>query len=145
VNQKVIDELVATGRISRVPVNLAGSRILLTQAARHLESAGAIAATDPSLAYVALYDAARKSVLAHMLAHGYRELVRPGAHQAVVEYAVAAVGDSTAVEALRRLDRLRRNRNRSEYDSWEPSPKTIESDLVHARTIFDLVRSLLAE
>ncbi len=80
-----------------------------------------------------------------MLAHGYRELVRPGAHQAVVEYAVAAVGDPIAVEALRRLDRLRPNRNRSEYDSWEPSQKTIESDLVHARTIFDLVSSLLAE
>ena len=77
-NQKVIDELLADGRITRVPVNVAGSRTLLSQAARHLESAGAIAATDPSLAYVALYDAARKSVLAHMLAHGYREVVRPG-------------------------------------------------------------------
>ncbi len=36
-NQKVIDELVAADRITRVPVNLAGSRTLLAQAARHLE------------------------------------------------------------------------------------------------------------
>lgn len=52
-NQKAIDELVAEGRIARVPVNPASARTLLAQAARHLESAGAIAATDPSLAYVA--------------------------------------------------------------------------------------------
>ena len=62
-----------------MPVNPDRARTLLAQAARHLESAEAIAATDPSLAYVALYDAARKAGLAHMLAHGYRELVRPGA------------------------------------------------------------------
>jgi len=37
VNQKAIDELVAEGRIARVPVNPASARTLLAQAARHLE------------------------------------------------------------------------------------------------------------
>lgn len=142
-NREAIDHLVASGRIGSVPVNPAQGRILLAQATRHLESAAAIAASDPSLAYVALYDAARKAVLAHMLVHGYRELARPGAHHAVVEYAIAALGDSAATDALARLHRLRRNRNRAEYESWEPSTRAINSDLNHARKIVNLVEELL--
>jgi hypothetical protein len=144
-NQEAIDDLVASGRLATVPINPDRTRALLAQASKQFESAAAIAASDPSLAYVALYDAARKAILAHMLAHGYREVARLGAHQAIVEYAVAALGNSAAAEALARLDRLRRNRNRSEYESWEPSPKAIESDLRHAREIVALVVTLLRE
>jgi hypothetical protein len=143
-NQKAIDELVASGRLATVPVNPDRARALLAQAGKHLESATAIAASDPSLAYVALYDAARKAILAHMLVHGYREVARLGAHQAIVEYGLAALGSSEAVESLARLNRLRRNRNRSEYESWEPSPQAIESDLRHAREIVALVETLLS-
>jgi hypothetical protein len=142
-NQEAIDRLVASGRLAIVPTNPDRARVLLAQARKHLESADAISASDPSLAYVALYDAARKAILAHMLAHGYREAARPGAHQAVIEYALAALGDSAAAEALARLNRLRRNRNRSEYESWEPSPIAIKSDLKHASEIVTLVETLL--
>jgi hypothetical protein len=128
-----------------VPTNPGRARALLAQAKKHLDSAEALTASDPSLAYVALYDAARKAILAHMLAHGFREVARPGAHQAVIEYAQAAFGDTDAAEVLARLDRLRRNRNRSEYESWEPSPKVIKSDLKHAWEIVNLVETALSD
>jgi hypothetical protein len=50
-----------------------------------------LAKSDPALAYVALYDAARKAITGHMQAHGYRVTNRPGAHQAVGLYADAAL------------------------------------------------------
>lgn len=139
-----IDELVASGRLQRVPVDATRARSLLAQARTHLESAAAVAKTDPSLAYVALYDAARKAVSAHMVANGFREMARLGAHRAVVEYALAALGNSEAAASLTRLDRLRRNRNRTEYESWEPSHAAIQSDLKHATAIVTLVATLLA-
>lgn len=108
-----------------------------------MASADEFQTSDPPLAYVALYDAARKAILAHMLANGLRETARPGAHQAVVEYAQAALDDDEPSEALLRLDRLRRNRNRSEYESWEPTAQMIASDLQHAAVIVDLVAALL--
>jgi hypothetical protein len=144
-NREAVDRMVASGRIERVPANPARARSLLAQSVKHLESAAALAASDPSLAYVALYDAVRKAVLGHMLANGFRELARPGAHRAVVDYAIAVLGDSAATDAVSRLDRLRRNRNRAEYESWEPSARAVNSDLNHARTIVSLVGALLSD
>lgn len=62
------------------------------------------------------FDAARKSVAAALLVAGHRVLNRPGSHQAPAQYAqsMAAQVDEPA---LTRFDRLRRNRNRSEYGS----------------------------
>jgi hypothetical protein len=97
--------------------------VLLGQARQHLASAMGLTEFDPSLAYVALYDAARKAVAAHMLAHGFRERVGSGAHQAIVDYAQAGLVNPESALTLARFDRLRRNRNRSEYESWsQPGP-----------------------
>ena len=75
-----------------------------------------VANLDPSGAYALAYDAARKSVAAALLMSGHRVLSRPGSHQALAQYA-----ESIAIQAdepaLTRFDRLRRNRNRSEYGS----------------------------
>jgi len=143
-NSDSLEHLLATGRLERVPIDQLRSETLLQQARRHLESAAAIADADPPLAYVALYDAARKAISAHMLAQGYRELARRGAHQAVVEYARIALVDRGADAALARLDSLRRNRNRSEYESWDPQPRVVLTDLAHARSIVEAVAGELA-
>jgi hypothetical protein len=65
-------------------------------------------------AYVLAYDAARKSVAGALLMSGHRVLSRPGSHQALAQYA-DALAMHVDEPALNRLDRLRRNRNRSEY------------------------------
>src|SRR6187200_220479 len=86
-----VGELVAEGRLENVPIDLEAAANMLAEALRHLDSAAAVAATDPNGAYQLLYDAARKGVAGHMLAHGLRARNRQGAHQAVVLYAEEAL------------------------------------------------------
>jgi hypothetical protein len=53
-----------------------------------------------------------------------------GAHDATARYASAMLGGDA-----RQFDRMRRNRNRSEYGVWEVGRSTLEADLEHARRI----------
>lgn len=112
----VIDDLVARGLVEEVETDATVSRQWLGDAKRHVEAAKAIAELDPSGAYVLAYDAARKSVAAALLKTGHRVKSRPGAHQALAQYA-KSLSEPTDEPALARFDRLRRNRNRSEYGS----------------------------
>lgn len=111
-----LDDLRKRGLIEKVEPDQATGTGWLEDAGRHLEAAAKIAELDPSGAYVLAYDAARKSVAAALLTSGHRVLSRPGSHQALAQYA-----ESIAIQvdepALNRFDRLRRNRNRSEYGS----------------------------
>jgi len=111
-----LDDLRNRGLIEVVEPDKATATGWLDDAGRHLEAATTIAELDPSGAYVLAYDAARKSIAAALLMAGYRVLSRPGSHQALAQYA-----ESIAIQvdeaALNRFDRLRRNRNRSEYGS----------------------------
>ena len=43
------------------------------------------------------------------------------------------------VEHIKCLDRMRRNRNRSEYGIWDIGASTVERDLEHARKIVEAV------
>jgi hypothetical protein len=112
----ILDDLRNKGFIEKVEPDQATATGWLDDAGRHLEAATKIAELDPSGAYVLAYDAARKSVAAALLMSGHRVLSRPGSHQALAQYA-----ESIAIQvdepALERFDRLRRNRNRSEYGS----------------------------
>ena len=111
-----LDDLRKRGLIEEVEPDQATATGWLDDAGRHLEAATKIAELDPSGAYVLAYDAARKSLAAALLMAGHRILSRPGSHQALAQYA-----ESIAIQvdepALNRFDRLRRNRNRSEYGS----------------------------
>lgn len=111
-----LGDLLSRGLIEAVEADPATAAQWLDDAARHLEAAEKIASLDPSGAYVLAYDAARKSVAAALLTTGHRARNRPGAHQALAQFAVELAA-STGEPALKRFDRLRRNRNRSEYES----------------------------
>lgn len=112
----VLSDLLEKGLIETVAADRSVSTKWLDDAQRHLEAAEKVAAIDPSGAYVLAYDAARKSVAAALLATGHRVRSRPGAHQALAQFA-AQLALETSEPALQRLERLRRNRNRSEYGS----------------------------
>jgi HEPN domain len=112
----ILDDLQKRGLIERVEPDQATATGWLDDAARHIEAATKIAELDSSGAYVLAYDAARKSVSAVLLTSGHRVLSRPGSHQALAQYA-ESMADQTGEPALTRFDRLRRNRNRSEYGS----------------------------
>ena len=111
-----LDDLVAKGLIEAVEPDEAVADQWLQDANRHLNAAEAISDLDPSGAYVLAYDAARKSVAAALLMTGHRVRSRPGSHQALAQFAKSLSGE-TKEPALERFDRLRRNRNRSEYGS----------------------------
>jgi hypothetical protein len=78
-----VADLERDGSIDSVSPDLQAAWSRLDEAKTHLASSAALAKTDPSLSYTALYDAARKAITAHMQAHGYRVANRPGAHHVV--------------------------------------------------------------
>lgn len=138
----VLRNLRAEGLIEQVEPDLAAAAKWLDDAARHLLAAERISAVDRSGSYVLAYDAARKSVAAALLVTGYRVRNRPGSHRALARYAehlASEMGDP----AIARLDRLRRNRNRSEYGSRTFSAAEVSEAIQVARAIHTFCTSLL--
>ena len=111
-----LEDLIAKGLVVTVEADADVAKQWFDDASRHLAAAQAIADLDPSGAYVLAYDAARKSIAAALLMIGHRVRSRPGSHQALAQFASDLAGQ-TNEPALARFDRLRRNRNRSEYGS----------------------------
>jgi len=111
-----LDDLIAKGLIEAAESDRPMAEQWISDAKRHLEAARAIQIMDPSGAYVLAYDAARKAVAAALLMTGHRVRSRPGSHQALAQYA-KVLARETGEPALEQFDRLRRERNRSEYGS----------------------------
>jgi hypothetical protein len=111
-----IDDLIAKRLIEPVEADHLMGMQWIEDARRHLQAAQAVEPIDPAGAYVLAYDAARKSVAAVLLMTGHRVTSRPGSHQALALFARTLAQDADE-PALDHLDRLRRNRNRSEYGS----------------------------
>jgi hypothetical protein len=137
-----ISELLAAGRLEIVPADRAVAELRLERASHHLTTAGALIIVDAEVAYNALYDAARKSVTAHMLAYGLRAPSGVGAHEAVGIYAIERIPDATG--SVAQYQRLRRTRNRSEYNDFILGRAQIEADLRHATNIVAAVRAALS-
>lgn len=137
-----LDDLRKRGLIEKVEPDQATATGWLDDAGRHLEAATKIAELDRSGAYVLAYDAARKSVAAALLMSGHRVLSRPGSHQAPAQYA-----ESIAIQidepALNRFDRLRRNRNQSEYGSRTFGKAEVAEAIDTARAIRAACASLI--
>jgi len=111
-----LHDLISKGLIEAVESDRPMAEQWVSDARRHLEAAEAIQAIDPTGAYVLAYDAARKAVAAALLMTGHRARSRPGSHQALGQYA-KSLARETSEPALEQFDRLRRERNRSEYGS----------------------------
>ena len=129
-----LDDLRNRGLIAAVEPDQATATGWLDDAGRHLEAAIKIAELDPSGAYLLAYDAARKSVAAALLTSGHRVLGRPGSHQALAQFA-ESLTLQVDEPALKRFDRLRRNRNRSEYGSRTFGRAEVEGAIDTARAI----------
>jgi uncharacterized protein (UPF0332 family) len=136
-----IADLLAADRLEEIEPDDEEASELLGHAQAHLASAQRLVETDPAGAYQLLYDAARKAASADMLANGYRAKDRPGAHAAVVLYAEETF--SAQAEAVENFDRMRRNRNRTEYRALTLNKTQIEADLDHARAIVTTVQGRL--
>lgn len=137
----LLDQLRAQGLVEPVEVDIVAIEQWLDDADRHIVAAEAIAELDPTGAYVLAYDAARKSVAAALLRRGHRVLSRPGAHQALARFA-KDLGRSHDEPSLARLDRLRRNRNRSEYGTRTFGESEVTEAITTARAISRACRQI---
>jgi hypothetical protein len=90
-----------------------------------------------------VYDAARKAIGAHMLAHGLRAhpRARIGAHVVVGRYAETEL--TGAPDSVAEFDRMRRRRNRTEYGIAQIQSAEIEAALAHAEAIVAAVRAAI--
>lgn len=129
-----VDDLLSRGLIESVEPDAATATKWLDDAGRHLDAALKIIDLDRSGAYVLAYDAARKSVAGALLATGHRVRSRPGAHQALAQYSDHLAAE-TGELALTRFDRLRRNRDRSEYGSGTFGKAEVEEAVEIAQAI----------
>jgi hypothetical protein len=127
--------LLRAGRLQRVPADSEAAVARLVVAEQHLDTARRLLdeQLDLEIAYVALYDAARKAVTAAMLAGGLRATNRTGAHEAVAIWCAESLGRRSP--AARHFDALRRRRNRSEYDDLVLSGADVSVDLSDAAAI----------
>lgn len=108
---------------------------LLLAAQRHLTSAIALSEDDPDSAYTLLYDAARKSLAAVLLAQGLRA-TRRGGHYALEEAIRAQFTEPPPRDAFRSFGRLRRTRNQVEYENI--SSVTIDDVRADAATVGEI-------
>lgn len=136
-----VDDLLRSGRLQAVPADRATALVRLARAEQHLETAAALVGHDNEVAYGSLYDAARKAVTALLLANGLRVPAKPGAHEAVGIYAMNVLTDPSG--SVGQFQRLRRQRNRSEYDDIIVGKQDVEIDLKYARGIVAAVRGTL--
>jgi hypothetical protein len=136
-----VQQLLAAGRIEVVPTDVAAAQSRLITAQRHLVTAKSLVDVDTEMAYCALYDAARKAATAHMLANGFRAPAKPGAHETVGLYAAEKIADPSG--SMGQFQRMRRRRNKAEYDDIVLGAQDVEADLVHARNIVNAVAAEL--
>lgn len=111
----------------------------------HLESAAALANSDPTAAFAIVYEATRKAISAHMRARGLRVAAGAGAHVRIGEYAAAALCGPAIAAHVTRFDDLRKLRNRSAYEGLLVEPVEVAEALVHAEAIVEAVAEELRE
>ena len=133
----VIDALLDTRDLERVPPSAGHAAELIGQARKHVASAQRIADDDPAGAFQLLYDAARKALCAILENQGLRPTSR-GGHIAVLE-AVSAQLDPPMGRVLRPFDRLRRQRNNAEYPRQDTPTLTTDDVTRDIPKIEDMV------
>ncbi len=77
-----VQQVLDSGRLQEVPADREAALARLQRAVQHLETAQALVGRDNEVAHGSLYDAARKAITAHVLAHGLRATARARAHGA---------------------------------------------------------------
>ena len=135
-----IDQMITDGQLERVPADSSAAAGWLADSERHLRAADTIVDIDPSGAFALAYDAARKACAALLLVQGLRVKAVPGSHRALIESAAGLIKNRDKRVQVERLDRMRRNRNQSEYGSRSFSVSEIEAAIRQASEVVDLAK-----
>jgi hypothetical protein len=111
-----VEGLVVSRKLRRTSrPDRAAEQLWVADAKRHVQSAEALAASDPRLALAAAHDAIRKVITAHMDASCLRAQGGEGAHAMAIEYARYTLGEYLDEATLNMADGLRALRNQAEY------------------------------
>lgn len=141
---ETIKKMLAADNLQRVVASVDGASAFLDAAAKHLDSAVAVAEADPDGAYTLVYDAARKSLAAVLQAQGLRSTSR-GGHYAIQEAIAAQFTKPPPRDAFRPFGRLRRARNQIEYDDVSAvTADDVRSDAATVRTLHAMASQLIA-
>ncbi|MGH3115623.1 MAG: HEPN domain-containing protein [Gaiellales bacterium] len=125
-----------SGRSRPIPET---ARAEIDLARRHIASAEKIMADDSTLAFMALYDAMRKAIAAHMRSRGYRVTRGLGAHAKTGEYALAALEHLDIGSHLDEFDALRNLRNQSKYEAVHVDVEEAREALEHVSVIVEAI------
>jgi HEPN domain len=138
--QKFIDG----ARLQQVVASRPHADRLLKQARNHLLSSSKLATDDPEGAYSALYDAARKALVAVLEVQGLRPTTK-GGHFIICE-ALAVQIEPPFDDVISPFNRMRKMRNSHEYpnlDQPELSTADVLEDLEKAKRIVEIAHHLL--
>ena len=139
-----IEEMISEGLIEGVKPDRVAALAELGMAKAHLVSAEQVLEADPTLAYTALYDAARKAISAEMRHRGVRAIGQTGLHVKTFTYARRIFAGLGIDDALGSLERMRKNRHGSEYSVSVITASQVRRDLPRARAIVAKIEELLA-
>lgn len=126
--QATVERLITDRELERVAPNPAAAASILVACEAHVAAARLIREADQVGAVTLAYDAARKALVALLLAQGLRP-TRRGGHIAVTEAVTAQL--DPPVRTGRRVDRIRRLRNANEYPDAE-TPAACRDDAADA-------------
>ena len=145
-NQTGIAYLLGNHRLEHIQASVDAARGLVQQAALHLQSARTLAETsDHSMAFIAAYDAARKSLTAILAAQGLRASGGTGGHLVLLDAVRPQFPDHR--RELQRFDWLRTTRNQAQYPDFDTPGVTAEdvaSAIPAAESIVQLAGAYLA-
>lgn len=136
-----IDEMLVQRLLETVPVDEATAAEWLADAGRHIEAASRIVDVDPAGAFALSYDAGRKACAALLLRAGLRARAVPGSHRSVIQAAAQLVDTGEDEDLIKRLDRVRRDRNQAAYGSRSFSRREVESVIELARSVVATARA----
>ncbi|WP_147463460.1 HEPN domain-containing protein [Cellulomonas triticagri] len=124
-----VEFLLSRGRLERVEPSVTSAGFLVAEARRHVVSAGTLAETDPSMAFVAAYDGARKAMTAVLAAQGLRAAAGEGGHTVLLDALRSQFPDDR--EVLQQFDWMRATRNATAYPDSD-HPTATRADVVEA-------------
>jgi hypothetical protein len=145
IGREAILQMLDAGELEMAPPNRPFADTLIGKAFKHLTTAQDIAATDPEIAFDALYTAARLALTAVLATQGIRPTTK-GGHIAPIAAVRAQTGSAGAAQ-LRPYDRLRRTRNLTDYPTPDSSLAVddVTEALPHAAAIVDVAAKLLPQ
>lgn len=138
--EALIGSLIDDGSLQQVDPDPDGAAMILGHADSHLSSATVIAESDPQGSIAMSYDAARKSMVAILIAQGLR-VAGKDTHRVTAEALEAQLGRTAVV--IRPFHRMRQERREAEYYNKmvEYVAKDAKQTLNDARSIVESMRT----